>query len=54
MVKIEKNFVSQFTDYDWLANKMDSSFEIPINDEKTKIIFGFNGIGKTSFTKCLR
>ena len=54
MVKIEKNFVSQFTDYDWLANKMDSSFEIPINDGKTKIIFGFNGIGKTSFTKCLR
>ena len=54
MVKIEKNFVSQFTDYDWLANKMDSSFEIPINDGKTKIIFGFNGIGKTSFKKCLR
>ena len=54
MVKIDKNFIAQFEDYDWLSNKMDSTFEIPINDGKTKIIFGFNGIGKSSFTKCLR
>lgn len=54
MIKIDKNYVSQFTEYNWLANKMDSSFEIPINDGKTKIIFGFNGIGKSSFTKCMR
>ena len=54
MVKIDKNFIAQFEDYNWLSNKMDSTFEIPINDGKTKIIFGFNGIGKSSFTKCLR
>ena len=25
MVKIDKNFIAQFEDYNWLSNKMDST-----------------------------
>lgn len=54
MITIDKTFISRFADFDWLANKMDVTFSIPVNDGHTKIVFGFNGIGKSSFTKCLR
>jgi len=54
MITIDKSFISRFVDFEWLAKKMDESFSISVNDGNTKIVFGFNGIGKSSFTKCLR
>lgn len=53
LLKINKTYVSNNPNYAWLSNKMDDSFEIDI-DTKSVVVFGYNGIGKTSFTKCLK
>lgn len=39
--------------YSWFKNKLENSFQIPDN-QRSKVIFGFNGIGKTTLFKCLK
>ena len=53
MIIIDKNYLSTKPKYDWLEKKLEPNFKIVL-DDKSKIIFGFNGIGKTSFSKCLQ
>lgn len=50
---LNKAYVSTNPNFVWLSNKMDDSFEIRV-DNKSVVVFGFNGIGKTSFAKCLK
>ena len=53
MIKINKAYFSDKPDYAWLENKLDSTFELIIGDT-SKIVYGFNGIGKSSFSNCLK
>lgn len=53
MIKINKAYFSDKPDYSWLEEKLDPSFELIIGDT-SKIIYGFNGIGKSSFCNCLK
>lgn len=53
MIVIDKNYLLSKPRYSWLEKKLEPNFKIVI-DDKSKIIFGFNGIGKTSFSKCLQ
>lgn len=48
---IKKTNIS--TEYKWFADKLDTSFELILGD-KSKVIFGFNGIGKSTLCKILR
>ncbi len=41
------------SNYDWFKDEIDDDFEIP-DDRKSKIIFGFNGIGKTTLYRCIK
>lgn len=41
------------TKYDWFKNELDASFSIP-NNKNSKVIFGFNGIGKTTIFNCIK
>lgn len=50
---INKAYVLNNSNYSWLSSKMDDSFEIKIGS-KSVVVFGYNGIGKTSLAKCLR
>ena len=53
MITIDKKYFSKKPEYSWLENKLDPSFKLIIGDV-SKIIYGFNGIGKSSFTNCLK
>lgn len=53
MIKINKAYFSDKPDYVWLEKKLDSTFELIIGDV-SKIVYGFNGIGKSSFSNCLK
>lgn len=53
MITINKAYFVGKNDYSWLGDKLAPEFNLIIGD-KTKIIYGFNGIGKSSFTNCLR
>ena len=53
MIKINKAYFSDKPDYVWLEKKLDSTFELVIGDV-SKIVYGFNGIGKSSFSNCLK
>lgn len=39
-------------EYDWFRIRVDDNFSIP-DDGKSKVIFGFNGIGKSTIFKCV-
>lgn len=39
--------------YNWFSGKLDPNFSIP-DDNRSKVIFGFNGIGKTSIFRCIQ
>ncbi|HHT67314.1 MAG TPA: hypothetical protein GX010_03715 [Erysipelotrichaceae bacterium] len=41
------------SEYDWFKDKLDPSFSIDDGPE-SKVIFGYNGIGKTTIFKCLK
>ncbi|MCK9198831.1 MAG: hypothetical protein M0P49_04435, partial [Bacilli bacterium] len=47
----DKNSITD-TEYEWFKNKLDNNFSIP-DDRKSKVIFGFNGIGKSTIFKCI-
>lgn len=47
----EKNSIKD-PEYVWFKNKLDTDFSIP-DDNKSKIIFGFNGVGKSTLFKCI-
>lgn len=49
-IDINKNFVAADSSFQWLANKMDSSFALKVGGE-SQVVFGFNGIGKSSLAK---
>ena len=49
MITINKAYFVGKNDYSWLGDKLAPEFNLIIGD-KTKIIYGFNGIGKSSFT----
>ena len=53
MIIIDKSYFSDKQEYSWLEQKLDSSFALTIGDV-SKIVFGFNGVGKSSITNCLR
>lgn len=38
---------------DWFANKLDSNFSLDL-DDKSKVIFGFNGVGKSSLCRIIK
>lgn len=50
---LNKAFVSADPEYTWLSNRMDDSFEIKLKD-KSVVVCGYNGIGKTSFARCIK
>lgn len=50
-VIFEKNSITD-TEYDWFKNKIDTNFSLT-DDGKSKVIFGFNGIGKSTIFKCI-
>lgn len=52
MAIFDKNSISNI-EYDWFKNKLDTNFCIP-DDHKSKVIFGFNGIGKTTIFRCIK
>lgn len=47
----EPNMIKNTT-YDWFKNKLSPDFKIEDNG-KSKVIFGFNGMGKTTIFKCI-
>ena len=51
MQKINKNHIP--IKYKWFADKLDTNFELALGD-KSKVIFGFNGIGKSTICKILK
>lgn len=53
MIIIDKTYFSDKPEYSWLGKKLDSSFKLAIGDA-SKIVYGFNGIGKSSFSNCLK
>ena len=52
MIVINKDYFKDKPEYSYLSSKIDDSFELTIGD-KSKIVFGFNGIGKSSISSCL-
>lgn len=40
-------------DYDWFKNRLEANFSIE-HDNYSKVIFGFNGIGKSTIFKCIK
>jgi ABC-type cobalamin/Fe3+-siderophores transport system ATPase subunit len=40
-------------DFEWFKSKLDPSFQIE-DDGYSKVIFGFNGIGKSTIFKCIK
>jgi ATPase subunit of ABC transporter with duplicated ATPase domains len=49
----DKNSITETDiEYEWFKNKLDTNFSIP-DDNKSKVIFGFNGIGKSTIFKCI-
>jgi len=40
-------------DFDFIKDKIDDTFVIEDN-RRSKVIFGFNGIGKSTIMKCIR
>jgi len=52
MALFDKNSITN-TDYDWFKNRLDNNFSIA-DDQKPKVIFGFNGIGKSTLFKCIK
>lgn len=48
-----KNSMLDGTKYDFLKGKLDDNFEIPDNN-RSKVIFGYNGVGKTSIYRYIR
>lgn len=53
MIEINKAYFDDKLDYSWLQNKLDDSFIIKIGD-KSKLVYGYNGIGKSSLSSCLK
>lgn len=51
MQKINKTNIP--IEYKWFADKLDNNFELILGD-KSKVIFGFNGIGKSTLCKILQ
>ena len=51
MQKINKTHIP--IKYKWFADKLDTNFELALGD-KSKVIFGFNGIGKSTICKILK
>ena len=49
---LSKDSISS-SDYEWFKSKLDSSFHIE-DDGHSKVIFGFNGIGKSTIFKCIK
>ena len=45
MRTINKNSIP--INFEWFSNKLSSDFELTLGD-KSKVIFGFNGIGKST------
>ena len=52
-ITLDKAYLSVKPDFEWLETKIHSSFSLTIGD-KSKIVFGFNGIGKSSLANALR
>lgn len=52
MALFDKSSITN-TEFDWFKNKLDSSFSIA-DDQHSKVIFGFNGIGKSTLFKCIQ
>ncbi len=53
MFTFDKNFVLNSTN-SWFANKLDNGFSLVVNDTKSIVIFGYNGIGKSTIFKCIK
>lgn len=39
---------------EWFKNKLSDDFKIDFSDGRSKVVFGYNGIGKTTLYKCLK
>lgn len=50
-VIFEKNSITD-ANYEWFKNKLDDNFSIS-DDGRSKVIFGYNGIGKSTIFKCI-
>ena len=53
MFRLDKNTIATNTNYSWFANKLSDDFSMDIGDH-SKIIFGYNGIGKSTIFKCIK
>lgn len=53
MIEINKHFFDDKPEYEWLKEKLEDDFNFVL-DDKPKIIYGFNGVGKSSFCNCLK
>lgn len=51
MRTINKNSIP--INFEWFSNKLSSDFELTLGD-KSKVIFGFNGIGKSTLCDVLK
>lgn len=47
----DKNHIS--ANYEWFKNELDDNFKIEVKNNQSIIIFGYNGIGKSTIFKCL-
>lgn len=52
MTLFNKNCITNES-YSWFKDKLENSFQI-LDNQRSKVIFGFNGIGKTTLFKCLK
>ena len=53
MFDFNKNYVSNSSN-SWFASKLDNNFNLTIDENKSIVIFGYNGLGKSSIFKCIK
>ena len=53
MFVFDKEYVLNSSE-SWFASKLDNNFKFEVDGTKSIVIFGYNGIGKSTIFKCIK